>query len=256
MPTSQVNAYVTPESTGQPVVHEDLAKLVKQMMLGDVMRFASHLERAAAFTTLGVAPPVGSLSHRADTGVCERYTGVGTGPSDATAWRMVGPHRQKQTLTASAASVSFTIPTGMRRIKLDWTARSDAGGFQAQSARLRINGDAGTNYHWQYVQGSAAAASAGNATNSSFGHVGLQLTSTAPAGAFASGVVDIVGWDAPHSNFLGFTFNSQTISIGVATWTLSGGGAYIGNGPYLTLSLQPEAGNWVAGSQFAIEAWD
>lgn len=80
MPTSQINAYRTPESTGSPVIHEDLANLVEQMMQGDVMRFANSTERTAVFTTLGSNPPVGALSYLIDADRYERWGGSAWGP--------------------------------------------------------------------------------------------------------------------------------------------------------------------------------
>jgi hypothetical protein len=79
VPTSKINSYVTPESTDKPVVAEDLAKIVNQMMLGDVMYFASTAERTAVFAALGVSPPKGAVSYLADLDRYERYN-AGWGP--------------------------------------------------------------------------------------------------------------------------------------------------------------------------------
>jgi hypothetical protein len=79
VPTSAINKYVTPESTAKPVVAEDLKKIVDQMMLGDVMYFASVAERTTTFAALGVSPPKGAVSYLADVDRYERYSG-GWGP--------------------------------------------------------------------------------------------------------------------------------------------------------------------------------
>ncbi|HET8684967.1 MAG TPA: hypothetical protein VFM54_24305 [Micromonosporaceae bacterium] len=67
MPTTLINAYTTPESTSQPVVHEDLRRLAEQVMLGGVQRFASVAERTAVYATLGISPSDGMRSYTRDT---------------------------------------------------------------------------------------------------------------------------------------------------------------------------------------------
>lgn len=76
MPTSEINSITTPEGTGQPVTHEDLIKIVRQMVQHEVMSFASVAERTAVFATLGVSAPVGALSHITATKAYEKWDGT------------------------------------------------------------------------------------------------------------------------------------------------------------------------------------
>lgn len=78
MPTTVINSVTTPESTGKPVVHEDLALLARQLVQGNVMYFANATARDAAFTKLGVAPPTGALAHLADVDWYTRRSSTGS----------------------------------------------------------------------------------------------------------------------------------------------------------------------------------
>lgn len=107
MPVSEVNKYVTPEGTAKPVVAEDLAKIVKQMMLGDVMFFASEAERNATFGTLGFAPPQGAVSYIANLDRYDRYNG---------AW---GPLPLNETVDAVDIGFGGTLYTTSGTTELD-----------------------------------------------------------------------------------------------------------------------------------------
>lgn len=74
MGVSAINNYETPDSTKRPVVHEDLVKLVNQMMLGDIGRFTNAAHRTATFGTLGISPSPGMMSHLFDTGLYYTYS--------------------------------------------------------------------------------------------------------------------------------------------------------------------------------------
>lgn len=122
MPTSLINAYLTPESTQQPVVHEDLANLVEQMMQGDVMRFATTAARTAAFATLGFSPPNGAMSHLLDAHRFEWFNGTSWCPMPGQ--RIARGRRESNSTTTTTevgvlrlddhaviAGVSYTVHT-------------------------------------------------------------------------------------------------------------------------------------------------
>lgn len=75
MPSSKINAYPLPAATRQALVHEDLWRLVEQMQLGDVMRFANIAQRTNTFAALGFSPPKGALSVLQDTESFEYFNG-------------------------------------------------------------------------------------------------------------------------------------------------------------------------------------
>lgn len=107
MPTSAINKYTTPESTAKPVVAEDLKKIVDQLMLGDVMYFATATERTTTFAALGVSPPKGAVSYVADVDRFERYNG---------GW---APLPLNETLDAVDISLGGTLYTTSGATELD-----------------------------------------------------------------------------------------------------------------------------------------
>ena len=86
------------------------------------------------------------------------------------------------------------------------------------------------------------------------GAIGAMVGASAGAGVFASGNVTFTGWDSPHSTSLGHTFLSQALGNLVANFFAQyGGGIYFNTGPYTSLTIIPQTGNFVAGSDFQIE---
>ena len=71
MPT--LNGVTTPESVAAPIVHEDLAKLARQLLLRDTMPFTTAAERQVFFDGLGVSPPDGAVSYLYSTRSREVY---------------------------------------------------------------------------------------------------------------------------------------------------------------------------------------
>lgn len=166
-------------------------------------------------------------------------------------------YRSRTLLSASAASVSLAVPAALAvsTLRIMWTARSDFPGFAAAVMRMRINADAVGPYHWEYVQGATATTSSVIGTTQAFAYCGLIAANSAPANAFSCGHIEIIGWDSPHTNYLGYTFNSQSMVIGTNQWFNTGGGAYTIAGPYTSITLFPEANNFLAGSLFTVEGW-
>lgn len=165
------------------------------------------------------------------------------------------PFLARQTLGGSAASVTFSsIPSAMRSLRIRWTARGDAA-VNVLALFLRINGDTSSSYNSEHlnVTNTTVVGGGGNLTA---GSAGIVVGSSGPAGAYASGTIDIVGWDSPHSSFLGWTYQSQAMGTGGANFQVETGGVqYFVAGPYTSLSLSPSAGNFVVGSDFQIEGW-
>jgi hypothetical protein len=188
--------------------------------------------------------------------------GAGHSPSaymwDGSAWVRSRPYRAYQTLSAIASTVTFSgVPSDLRTLRLKWTARTDSAAVQTTFIYIRVNGDVSTTaYISEYGGAVNAVAQASNLSGVSGGTVGYMIGALATAGVFASGVVDFVGWDSPHSGFLGYTFISQALGSTNASWTtLSGGGRYSPAGPYTSVSMFPDSGNFVAGSEFVLEGW-
>jgi hypothetical protein len=174
---------------------------------------------------------------------------------DSTVYPKV-PYIARQTLGGAAATVTFSsIPSALRSLRLRWTARGDAV-VQVEFIFLRVNNDSGNNYNAEYTQVNNTTVSGAPTVAISGGTSGYLLGASAPAGAFGSGTIDFVGWDSPHSGYLGWTFNSAALGTGAANFIgLVGGGQYVPAGPYTSVTLFPNAGNFVAGSDFQLEGW-
>jgi len=163
----------------------------------------------------------------------------------------VDEYRARQTLGGTAGTVTFSsIPSTLRRLVVSWTARGDNAGAE-QHMRFQVNGLAGTNYNTEQVQGLAAAASASlivaNGASAFAGHVACAAST---AGLYSAGEIVFIGWDSPHSTFLGYTFNAACITSGGIV--NSGGGTITSAGPYTSIALFPAAGSFVSGSDFQV----
>jgi len=164
------------------------------------------------------------------------------------------PYRDRKTVVgASVASITFTsVPSSLRNIKIIWTARGD-NATQVQLVWLRINGASGAVYNVAYIQNTNGSLTGTPAAAASQAVVGLATGSTAPAGDFGAGDITIAGWDSPHAGYLGFQFNSSAMGSAVANFiSLVGGGNYVTAGPYTSITILPQSGLWVAGSDFTL----
>lgn len=160
-----------------------------------------------------------------------------------------GPFFTRTTVSATTLSVTFTIPSRLRRVSVYWTARSD-GALGLTDVRMQINNSGAIVYTGEQTTGNAATTtSASFGTSSAF--VGHIPGATAGAGIYGTSAIDFVGWDAPHPSYLGWVFVNQTIVAG-AIVNVGGGSANI-NGPYTSLTFTPGTGSFVSGSDFQVE---
>lgn len=177
------------------------------------------------------------------------------------AWAPATPWRSVQTLGGNAAQITFSgIPSEIRSLSVHWTLRDDWAGFTGAGLFMRINNNAGAVYRQRYIQASGASGSAlnhtaGNGLNRV--QVGIYARGGSVAGHFASGKIEFPAWNAPHSSWLGFTWQSAFEEAANVGWHQSGGGIYDGAGPYTRIDLLPEqvGQNFVAGSQVMLIGW-
>lgn len=160
-----------------------------------------------------------------------------------------------QTITLGSATPSITfsgIPTTVKRVTIYWTARSDAAIINTQLS-VRINGDSSTAYSGVRLQGASGSTSGSAYTSQSTADVGSILGASSTSGRYASGNITIPGWDSPHS-----LLNGNSIYGG---FDVAASNAFTGNtvffynvaGPYTSISVFPNSGNLVAGSEFSLE---
>lgn len=160
-------------------------------------------------------------------------------------------YRARQTLSASQATILFAaIPATALRVAVYWKARGD-GATATVDVRMQINGTVAAVYLTQTLQGSGAAASAAlnpGSVNSS--QVGITTAATASAGIFGSGVVEFQGWDVSPLCHV-----DRSEALAGAGFTTAGGGTVAVAAPFTSVTLLLGAGNFVAGSDFQLEAW-
>jgi hypothetical protein len=170
---------------------------------------------------------------------------------------LASPFRQVNVLGSAAATVTFSgIPSSLNRVTLTWSVRGDAASSGVMLGR--VNGDSGANYRSQIFNNFATSTNA----SASIGQTSWTLCSFpfgSGTGEWNGGELTLMGWHAPHANYLtgisqsGYIFNtsggSQSLYQAVAYLGSSGSG-------YTSLTLTQTSGNFQAGSSFAIEGWD
>jgi hypothetical protein len=171
----------------------------------------------------------------------------------------LGKFEARQTLGNTVASVTFTgIPAHLRALKLFYTARAD-NAVTVQLILVQVNGDSGALYSYEYGQAQNVTLIAVSNSAQTSGGIGLCTGASATSGRYGSGEVTFIGWDSPHSTGLGWTFVSQAIGAAVANFVAQFGGGIYENAtpsqPYTSLTIFPQAGNFITGSDFQLEGW-
>ena len=193
--------------------------------------------------------PAGTIIYESDTTLHRKLVG--------SSWLLLSPYKASNTLGSTTSTVTFSnIPTSLKQIRVRYTVRGDA---SADGTMLvRINGNSGTNYSWQ--SWNAFTIGTGNTSNTlQTGAAIAGIPTGGGAGIWGIGVIDIVGWDAPHADQLmgvaigGYIFNTTGGSNN--TYTTFAYKGTSGSG-YTSLSLTQGAGGFIAGSEFLLEGWD
>ncbi len=187
-------------------------------------------------------PSTGLVAYNSGDLMVYRWTG--------SAWRVAGTWTTTTLLAAPAASITISnIPTYLKNLRIVWTGATSLVA-DGQFLHLRVNGDTGNNYRWVMTHHS-------NGTVTGFvGNAVPQMVVGVVAGngtTFASGTIDIAGWNSPHSITLGQTFSNQHIATGSVYWSINGGGHYSQAGPYTSVTLVPaSASNFLTGTQVTV----
>lgn len=236
MHLATVNDYNSATNTAFVVVDGDTQEVAAKSMIGTVVQ----TQRVYVVQV----PPGG-------------YFVAGFVGATAAASTGLSIYQARQTLTGSAANVTFSgIPTTLRKIRVTYCARAD-NAVQIQTMRMRINGVATANYFAEYLQGNNLTAAAVAQSGVNDGNIGICTGASAAAGIYASGQVEIQQWDNAGSiNMLPWTFVSQGLGVGTANFfAQSGGGIYNLAGPYTSLVFFSLAGNLVTGTDIQLEGW-
>lgn len=162
------------------------------------------------------------------------------------AWVPAGLWRDTRTLTASASSVTHTIPSSLRTVEVRWTARGDTG-LSTTAINMRINGNTGANYSWVIMQVTTPNSGSGQ-TEMTIGHM---YGTSGVAQVYTHGAIRLVGWDNPHARINALIDYGANDPSGGGFWG-TGTGLYANSGPFTSLSLHAASGNFIAGSQFTV----
>lgn len=164
-----------------------------------------------------------------------------------------------QVITTNTASVTFSgIPSAYTTVSVLWTARENSGNTNDALA-LRFNGDTTNSYGWQFIEGnSTTSTAAANAIGAvSFIQIGICAGGAATAGYFSSGRFDVVGWNKSTSGRSATAVGTGYIAANTgAGGQITGtyGGQYIPGAQLSSITLLPNNGSFVSGSEFTLLA--
>lgn len=161
-----------------------------------------------------------------------------------------GVYRAQTTLAGTTASVTFSgISSALSDLCIKYTAR---GTQVANSVNvcLRINSDSTAVYDYNAAQFANGAVGSDIVAGATFIELGPMPAASATAGVFGGGVIDIIGWDSPHSTYLTIGGRTHAYIPAVNAYVTIPGGHYRSAGPYTSVTLIPEFGSFAAGSQF------
>jgi hypothetical protein len=256
MAAEPLQGYPYPASTAAADVPADLQALALYAAPRSVMVFASAAARTAAFAAAGISPAAGMLSYRQDASISSN--GFEYYNASASAWRVDGSYIDRVEPGSATGSMTISgIPSYLRRLSLRCVARGDTAAVSTQVS-LRIASDSTAVYRSaiRFMQNQATSPTSANAgANVSVGQtsalVGYITAATAGVGY---GVIDIEvdGWNAPHGTYLAGTTRGGYLDSTANSITIDGHWAYSGSNAYTSVTLIPQAGNFIAGSQFTL----
>jgi len=192
-------------------------------------------------------PLTGQVAYSNGDGLLYKYNG--------SAWRPLGLYTTTQTLGASAAQVTFTVPTYLKNFTVEWTCRCDGPGG-AQALNLRINNESGAAYFGIYETTINTTA---NTPVNSFGAAQARIGAIPGVGTastqYAGGRFSVYGWNRPHEK-LNLTSDATFFDTAVNSFLERSGWLFNSNGPYTTIQIYAGIGNLLTGSQFTLTGWE
>jgi hypothetical protein len=153
---------------------------------------------------------------------------------------------------AIASWTTATLPTGYKHLLIRGQVKSSTTGATSDSVALRFNGDGGTNYYVEGLQGLVSSASAFEVIAGSSGLVALVGTALAHATAAGSFTLEVPNyngtalvkqWLAQSIAYCGAATGQQVVRVTAGTW--------IGTGIF-SLTLFTSTGSIAAGSIISV----
>jgi hypothetical protein len=149
-----------------------------------------------------------------------------------------------------SSSIDFTsISSSYTHLQIRLISRlSGTGG--AQSNTIRFNSDSGSNYRSHFLVGNGSSASAfdGGATTRLFNSVGTDADN--PSGMFGAVIIDILDYKDTNKFKTTRTLGGNDVNGGGEITFISG--LWRNTSAITSISIVPEAGNYVQFSSFAL----
>ncbi len=189
-------------------------------------------------------PYTGQLAYNTGDGLTYYYTG--------SAWRVRGTYRATTLLGATTASVTLTIPTYLRDVRINATMRTNAAAV-TDLVYMRVNGVTAANYvsTVHYVATTTPLAQ-NNPSGTDRFLIGRCAGASGAAGNYSPARIDITGWNDPHAS-LGVLWHSFAYPLGTPdAWHFTGGGCFTADGPYTTVTLFLGGTSFVSGTQITV----
>jgi len=176
---------------------------------------------------------------------------VPAGSGGSGAWTLI----ERQVLAATSSSITFSSLAGYEDLLVSIMARGDSA-VTSLNVQCRFNGDSGTNYGYQKIQGTGTTASVANqgGTAATFLFPGIVPGSTAQANA--CGYIDLAIPAYLRTVFNKIAFAKNSCQIGSTTGSTSLlqtiNGFWANTAAITSINLSPASGNFIIGSTFAV----
>jgi hypothetical protein len=171
----------------------------------------------------------------------------------------VGDYESIATTTGlSASTMTFSsIPSTYKHLQIRCLTKSTwAQTTIADTLRLSVNGDAGSNYRNHYINGQGTGAIAGQQTGTFFGDNFLMCASNGVADTYAAGIIDILDYANTNKNktFRGLTgIDTNSVYTGNYWGVSLISGLWLSTSAITSITLSTgSASNFTSASHFAL----
>lgn len=158
------------------------------------------------------------------------------------------------TLAVSAASVTFSSIPAFNHLSLRWHAAGDAV-IVGEQINMQVNGVTTTNYVGEKLECNTTTVTGTLSTGTTSAQIGTIPGSSRASGYMGAGVLEMPGIQdaANHQAYVAMATAIATNSVSYVG--LYAGMLAAGTAPITTLTLFPNSGNFIAGSQFSLYGW-